>query len=143
VQLTAAHRAESWSPAEEQIIAAIQQAEAVPRAEAIRRMRLLKLDDLRGRIRRLFEAAGDRTRGPGRAPGRWRVYRNALCVRGDDGGPGSLTHLRADAVYCNDACRMAARRSPKPQNWASNRQCLCGSKPNRIGSLVSPPWADE
>ena len=38
VRLTEVHRADSWSPAQEQIIANIQQAESVPRAEAIRQV---------------------------------------------------------------------------------------------------------
>lgn len=79
-----------------------------------------------------------RSRRPVTAGGAVRLCRNPCCTRGDDGGPGSLGHLRADALYCDDACRMAAQRSPNRQNQPSNSQCLCGSKANKSGSLVVP-----
>jgi len=114
--------APSWSADEELMIKTIQQAESVPRAEAIRRMQRRKHASRRLATRRLC--------------------RNPRCTRGDDGGPGSLAHLRADALYCDDACRMAAQRTPKPEKRASNRQCLCGSKANKSDSLV-PPHHDD
>jgi hypothetical protein len=104
VQLTEAHCAESWSTREEQIIAAIQKAESAPRAEAIRRMRRHKLDDLKGRTHRPSQAAGAEAGGP-------RICRNPRCTRGDDGGRASLAHLRAGAHFCDDACRKSATRS--------------------------------
>jgi hypothetical protein len=115
--------AAGWSDEEELVIATIQQAESVPRAEAIRRMQRRKHIP-----RRL--ATG-------------RSCRNPRCTRGDDGGPGSIAHLRADAQYCNDACRMAAQRSPNRQNRTSNRQCLCGSKANKNGSMLPPHQTEE
>lgn len=39
-----------------------------------------------------------------------RVCQNPRCRRGDGGGPGSLAHLRADAVYCNTTCKKAVQR---------------------------------
>lgn len=74
-----------------------------------------------------------------------RVFRrcgNPQCTR-DDGLPGSLVHLRADALYCDDACRMAAKRSPRHEKQTQNPQCLCGVKPNKIDSLVVPPYPDD
>jgi Family of unknown function (DUF6302) len=72
-----------------------------------------------------------------------RLCRNPRCTRGENRGPGALAHLRADALYCNDACRKAAERSPKPPNQPSNRQCSCGSKADNLGSPASPCYADE
>lgn len=72
-----------------------------------------------------------------------RLCRNLRCTRGDDGGPRSLAHLRADALYCNDACRKGAERSPKRENQTPNRLYLCGSKPDNLGSLADPYYADE
>ncbi len=57
-----------WSDEEEFVIAAIQQTESVPRAEAIRRMRRRKLDDLKGRIRPLSEVLGDHGNGTNAPP---------------------------------------------------------------------------
>jgi len=57
-----------------------------------------------------------------------RLCRNPRCTRGDDGGPGSLAHLRADARYCDDTCRKAGQRSLRRENGASNRRCLCWSR---------------
>lgn len=62
---------------------------------------------------------------------------NPNCPNGEDGQPASLAHLRADALYCNRACQKAAQRSPNRQNRASNRQCLCGSKGDKSGGMVS------
>lgn len=72
-----------------------------------------------------------------------RLCRNPKCTRGEDGTPGSLAHLRADALYCDDACRMAAQRSPNRRNHPSNRQCLCGFKANKIGALALPHQPSE
>ncbi len=106
----------AWSEAEELIITAIRQTESVPRAEAIRRMQRRK------------KASRQRVT----ASGAGRLCRNPRCTRGDDGGPGSLAHLRADARYCNASCKKAVQRSPNRQNRPSNRQCLCGSKGGQI-----------
>jgi hypothetical protein len=130
MRLLDAQTAQSWSAEEEQIIATIQQAESVPRAEAIRRMQRRKKAP---RSLALHPAA----------PTTARACRNPRCARGDDGGPGSLAHLRAGALYCNDACRMAAQRSPNRRNLTSARQCLCGPKANKFGSLRSPHGVDE
>lgn len=72
-----------------------------------------------------------------------RMCRNPRCTRGDDGGPGSLAHLRADALYCDDACRKAAERGPRRENQPSDRQCLCGSRADKPGSLRSAYSAGE
>jgi Family of unknown function (DUF6302) len=72
-----------------------------------------------------------------------RLCRNPRCTRGDDGGSGSLLHLRGDALYCDNTCRMAAQRCPKRENEASDRQYSCGSKAHKFGSLRSPFGADE
>ena len=133
---------DTWSAAEERTIRTIQQTESVPRAEAIRRMRRRKLDDLKGRIRPLSEGTGDHGNGTSTAPRRSRMCRNPRCTRGDDGGPGSLAHLRADALYCNATCKKAVQRSPKLENKTSNPQCLCGSKRGQMGSLV-PPYQES
>jgi len=116
----------NWSDEEELIIATIQQADSLPRPEAIRRMQRLKKSSRWASFRRETVLAGG------------RVCRNSRCTQGNDGGPGSLVHLRADALYCDDACRMAARRSPNRLKQPSNRQCLCGSKANKKGSMPSP-----
>jgi hypothetical protein len=72
-----------------------------------------------------------------------RLCRNPRCTRGEYGGPGSLAHLRANALYCDNACRMAAQRSPRREKDASDRQCLCGSKAHNVGSLAPSYYADE
>lgn len=115
-----------WSEAEELIITTIQQAESVPRAEAIRRMHRRKntLDFARSNRKVLLAAK--------------RLCRNPRCTRGEDGGPGSLAHLRADARYCDETCKKQAQRSPNRQNQASNRQCLCGTKRDKSASVLSP-----
>jgi hypothetical protein len=115
--------AQSWSVEEELTITTIQQTESVPRPEAIRRMQRRKHAS-----RRL--ATG-------------RVCRNPRCTKGEDGGPGSLAHLRADARYCNATCKKAVQRSSNHRNRASNRQYLCGSKRGQSGSVVPPLHADE
>jgi hypothetical protein len=117
---------DTWSDEEERIIRTIAQAECVPRMEAIRRMQRRK----RASRFPLFQP---------RPTG--RVCRNPRCSRGDDGGPGSLAHLRADARYCGATCKKAVQRSPKLENQASNPQCLCGSKRGQFSSLV--PQAKE
>jgi hypothetical protein len=119
-----------WSTDEERNISSIQQAESVPRAEAIRRMQRRKKAS-----RPLAESPA--------APTTRRLCRNPGCTRGDDGGPGSLAHLRADALYCNATCKKAVQRSPKRQNRPSKSQCLCGSKRGQFASLRSPYGADE
>jgi hypothetical protein len=98
----------AWSVEEELTIATIQQVESVPRAEAIRRMQRRKQA-----LKSVFDPYVNSTNP--------RLCRNPRCRRGDDKGPASLAHLRADAMYCNDACRMAATRSPKPQNRSALR----------------------
>lgn len=100
--------ADGWSPREEQIIAELQHVESVPRAEAIRRMRRRKLDDLRGRTRSQAEFLADL----GRSLQSDRLCQNPSCTRGDGGTPASLAHLRADARYCSDVCKKAGQRSP-------------------------------
>ncbi len=114
-----------WSAEEELTIATIQQAESVPRAEAIRRMQRRKHVPWRLRFSPKIRPTG-------------RLCRNPRCTRGDDGGPGSLAHLRANALYCDSACKKAGQRSPNRQNRASNRQCLCGSKGDKSSSLAYP-----
>ena len=115
-----------WSPEEELIIATIADAESVPRPEAIRRMqRRKKASRLASFWQETVPAAG-------------RVCRNPRCTRGDDHGPASLAHFRADARYCGAACKKAVQRKPGLRNQASYRQCLCGSKRGQIGSLLSP-----
>ena len=135
MKLTETHNREvahltCWSAEDESNITAIQQAESVPRAEAIRRMQRRKKTSTSV----LEWPAVPRSR---------RLCQNPRCRRGDDGGAGSLAHLRADALYCGDACRMAAQRSPNRQHVPSNRQYLCGSKPNKFGTMLAPYMADE
>jgi hypothetical protein len=124
-----------WSADEELVIATIQQTESVARTEAIRRMQRRKkmsriATDLTSSKRRAVRAAG-------------RTCQNPRCTRGDDQRPGSLAHLRADALYRNATCKKAGQRSLKLENRALNRQCLCGSKRDKSGSLVRPLHADE
>jgi hypothetical protein len=73
-----------------------------------------------------------------------RLCRNPRCARGEDYGPGSLAHLRIDALYCNATCKKAAQRNPKHENRESNRQCLCGPKGDQSGcpvpSLLAEGW---
>jgi hypothetical protein len=126
---------DTWSDEEERTIRMIQQAECVPRMEAIRRMQRRK----QASRFPLFQSR--LTENVRREPSRGRVCRNPRCTRGDDGGPGSLAHLRADARYCGAACKKAVQRSPKLENQASNPQCLCGSKRGQFGPLV--PQAKE
>ena len=120
-----------WSEEEELIIATIQRSESVPRAEALRRMQRRKTTLGWTSFKRETVLAAR------------RLCRNSRCSRGDDGGPGSLAHLRSDALYCDDACRMAARRGPNRQNRSSNRQCSCGSKANKNGRLLSLHHPEE
>ena len=123
--------AQSWSTEEELTIITIQQTESVSRSEAIRRMqRRKKLSPLATATKSLNRAA---------ALGSGRLCRNPQCTRGEDHGPGSLAHLRADALYCNAACKKAAQRSPNRQNRGSNHQCLCRSKGDKNGSLRPSP----
>jgi hypothetical protein len=72
-----------------------------------------------------------------------RLCRNPQCTRGDDGGPGSLAHLRADARYCDDTCKKAGQRSLRRENEPSNRQCLCGSRRDKSVSVALPLNANE
>jgi hypothetical protein len=127
-----AQNAQSWSTEEELTITTIQQTESVSRSEAIRRMqRRKKLSPL---------ATGAKSLNRGAVLGTGRLCRNPQCTRGEDHGPGSLAHLRADALYCNAACKKAAQRGPNRGNRASNRQCLCGSKGDKNGSLLQSPY---
>jgi hypothetical protein len=89
-----------WSTEEELVIAKIQQTESVPRPEAIQRMqRRKKLSPL--------DAALTLKRSTRPAPD--RLCRNPRCTGGDDHRPGSLAHLRGDALYCNAACKRPVR----------------------------------
>jgi hypothetical protein len=90
--------AHAWTAEEELIIATIQQTESVPRAEAIRCMQRRK------------KASRPVAESPA-VPTTQRLCRNPRCRRGEDGGPGSLAHLRADALYCNATCKKAGQRS--------------------------------
>ncbi len=121
---------QSWSAEEESIIATIQQTESVPRAEAIRRMQRRK-------------KSSTPLVGRSAAPITQRSCRNPRCTRGEDGSPGSLAHLRADALYCGATCKKAVQRGARRQNQPSNRQCLCGSKRGQNDSLRSPSADDE
>jgi len=78
--------------------------------------------------------------GRGRMLAAERLCRNPQRTRGENGGPGSLAHLRADALYCNPACKKAGQRSPDRGNRASNRRGLCGSKGFKNGALLPPPY---
>ena len=134
MQLTeaqSAQTAQSWSAEEELIINTIQQAESVPRAEDIRRMQRRK------KASHLASFRQETVPAPG------RLCRNPRCTRGDDHGPASLAHLRADARYCGAACKKAVQRKPGLRNQASHRQCLRGSKRGQIGSLLSPHQPEE
>jgi hypothetical protein len=134
VEAQSSQKALSWSAEEELAIITIQQTESVPRAEAIRIMqRRKKLSPL---------AAALKSLNSGTICGTRRLCRNPKCARGDDQGPGSLAHLRADALYCNATCKKAAQRSPNHGNHTSNRQCLCGYKGDKNGSLHSPLCRD-
>jgi hypothetical protein len=119
-----------WSAEEEFVIATIQQNELVPRPEAIRRMQ---------RRKKALSFSG--TRPPSEdetRPAALRLCFNPRCTRGDDGGPASLAHLRADALYCNATCKEAGQKSPNRQNRASNRQCLRGPKGDKSVSIALP-----
>lgn len=124
-----------WSADEERVIATIQQTELVSRPEAIRRMQRRK------KLSPLATALTSLKRGTKVATG--RLCRNPRCTRGEDHGPGSLAHLRADALYCNATCKKAGQRSLKRENRASNRQCLRSSKGDKSGSVAPPLLADE
>jgi hypothetical protein len=135
VPKTEAESAEAWSADEERTIKTIQQAESVPRAEAIRRMQRRKkishsVAALTSLKRRAMFAID-------------RMCRNPRCTKGEDGGPRSLTHLRADARYCDATCKKAVQRSLNRQNRTSNHQSLSGSKRGQFGSLVPPPYQHE
>jgi hypothetical protein len=126
---------QSWSAEEELLIATIQQSESVTRAEAVRRMQRRK------KASRLTTDPTSSEHASVLAAG--RMCRNPRCTRGEDHGPGALAHLRADALYCNPACKKAGQRSLNRENRTSNRQCLCGSKGDKSGSQLSPHHADE
>jgi len=72
-----------------------------------------------------------------------RLCRNPRCTRGEDGGPASLAHLRADALYCDATCKKAGQRSSNRQHRSSSRQGLCGPKGDKIDSLLLPPYQHE
>ena len=55
---------------------------------------------------------------------------NPQCPNGEGGQPGSLALMRADAQYCNTACRMAAQRVLTPQNRPSHKPSSTGNKCN-------------
>jgi hypothetical protein len=112
-----------WSAEEELIIATIQRTEFVPRPEAIRLMQRRKHAS-----RRLTAS---------------RLCRNPRCTRGEDRGPGSLAHLRVDALYCNATCKKAGQRSLKRENRGVSRQCLSGCKGDKSVSVALPLQADE
>jgi hypothetical protein len=121
-----------WSAEEELVISTIQQRESVPRPEAIRRMQRRKKAS---RMATLLTSSKRVA-----APAAGRMCRNPRCTRGDDGGPASLGHLRADALYCDATCKKAGQRSPNRQNRPSNRQCSRGPKGDKSGSLLSLPY---
>jgi hypothetical protein len=123
--------AKAWSADEERTIKNIQQTESVPRPEAIRRMQRRKQTSSFSVPRPRSEQESLRAA--------LRLCRNPRCARGDDGGPGSLAHLRADALYCGDTCKKAAQKSLNRENRPSNRQCLRCSKGDKSGSLLLPP----
>jgi hypothetical protein len=130
-----AQNANYWSADDERTIKTVQQAELVPRAEAIRRMqRRKKLSPLATVLASLKREAVLTVE---------RLCQNPRCTKGEDGGPGSMAHLRADARYCDAICKKAVQRSSKRRNRASNRQCLCGSKRGQSGSLEPPPYQHE
>jgi len=132
MQIAGAHipeSADTWSADEELTIAAIQEADSVSRAEAIRQMQRRK------------KAASSLPAWLAR-PTTTRLCRNPRCRRGDDGGPGSLAHLRADARYCDDTCKKAGQRSLRRENESSNRQYLRGSKRDKADSLA-PSYCQE
>jgi len=108
-----------WSTEEQLVIVKIQQTESVTRPEAIRWMQ---------RRKQAFRLFAKR-----------RSCRNPRCTRGDDLGPGSLAHLRTDALYCNGTCKKAGQRSLRGGNSTTNRQCLRGAKGDKFTSLLSPP----
>ena len=130
-----AQTAQSWSAEEELIIKTTQQTESVTRAEAIRRMQRRKKTSSLSLARPRSEQESRRAA--------LRLCRNPRCARGDVGGPGSLAHLRADALFCGDTCKKAAQRSPNRENRGSNRQCLRGSKGDKSGSVALPLNANE
>jgi hypothetical protein len=127
--------AESWSAEEEMVIKTIQQTECVSRPEAIRRMQRRK--------KASRWAAGGTSPGREGILGSGRRCWNPRCTKGEDGGRGSLAHLRADARYCGAACKKAVQRSLNRQNRVSNRQCLCGFKGGQIGGLVPSHQVNE
>jgi hypothetical protein len=55
---------------------------------------------------------------------------NPQCPNGEGGQLGNLALMRADAQYCNAACRMAAQRVLTPQNRLSHKRYSTGNKCN-------------
>ena len=120
-----------WSAEEEVSIAMIQQRDSVSRPEAVRRMqrgkKMSPLATALASLRRVIAIPVE------------RPCQNPRCARGENGSPGSLAHLRADAMYCNGACKKAGQRSPKRKKRTLSSQRLCGPKGDKFGSLPRPP----
>ena len=55
---------------------------------------------------------------------------NPQCPNGEGGHPGNLALMRADAQFCNTACRMAAQRVLTPRNRPSHKPFSTGNKCN-------------
>ena len=55
---------------------------------------------------------------------------NPQCPNGKGGQPATLALMRADARYCNTACRMAAQRVLTPRNRPSHKPFSTGNKCN-------------
>jgi hypothetical protein len=55
---------------------------------------------------------------------------NPQCPNGKGGQPATLALMRADARYCNTACRMAAQRVLTPQNRHSHKRYSTENKCN-------------
>jgi hypothetical protein len=119
-----------WSADEELVIATIQETELVSRPEAIRRMQRRKKSP--------GLAIGTKSLKRPAAYAASRMCWNPRCTRGEDHGPGSLIHLRADARYCNATCKKAGQRSLKRENRRQIANVYAGLKGTNLALWHHP-----
>lgn len=67
---------------------------------------------------------------------------NPQCPDGENGFTASLAYLRSGTLFCSDACRVQANRSPNRQKSASKNPVFIGVSRNTSDSLALPPCPD-
>lgn len=67
---------------------------------------------------------------------------NPKCPNGENGLTASLTHLRAGSLFCSDACRVQANRSPNRQKSASKTPVFIEVSRNTFTGKAPRPTQD-